>query len=145
MKCLIYSFAFLFSFTAVLSWSQEPPSPANNNNHSANLPALQPAPAGRPETIDELTRAAEGGDVLAQNNLGFAFAFGKGVGRNYAEAARWFSAAASREFAPAQFNLGALYENGLGVPQDYATAFALIQASALKGYALAQTRVGYFY
>src|SRR5216684_1201883 len=95
--------------------------------------------------IAELRKAAEAGDLLAQNNLGVAYAFGRGVERSNEEAARWFSLSAAAGFAPAQSNLGYLYEKGLGVPQDYGAALREYRAAAESGNAQAQTRIGLFY
>lgn len=40
--------------------------------------------------------AAEQGDALAQSQLGFMYAMGQGVFRNYAEAAKWYRKAAEQ-------------------------------------------------
>src|SRR5258708_17502369 len=98
-----------------------------------------------PESIAKLRRAAEAGDALAQNNLGAAHAFGRGVARSNEEAAKWFAVAAKAGFAPAQSNLGYLYEKGLGVDQDYAAALRLYRAAAEGANAQAKSRIGLFY
>jgi TPR repeat protein len=99
----------------------------------------------RPESILELRKTAEAGDSLAQNNLGYAFTIGRGVPKNFAEAAKWYALAAANSFAPSQYNLGALYEHGLGVPQDYGKAVLYYRAAADQGHVLAQARMGLFY
>ena len=98
-----------------------------------------------PERIANLRRAAEGGDAVAQNDLGSAYAFGGGVERNNEEAAKWFALAAKAGLAEAQANLGYLYEKGWGVAQDYGAALDQYRAAAEGGNAQAQTRIGLFY
>jgi TPR repeat protein len=58
--------------------------------------------------------AAQGSDA-AQNNLGLLYYNGKGVRKNYAQAAGWFEKAAAQGNVLARYNLGALYYNGYGV------------------------------
>src|SRR5262249_1677074 len=67
-------------------------------------------------------RLAEQGDAHAQYDLGFLYATGQGVPRDYIEAAKWYRLAADQGYAAAQYNLGAVYEGGQGVPQDYVEA-----------------------
>jgi TPR repeat protein len=43
-----------------------------------------------PEEIAQLKEAAEQGDVEAQFNLGFAYAYGRGVPEDDAEAVKWW-------------------------------------------------------
>jgi uncharacterized protein len=65
---------------------------------------------------------ANQGHAAAQFNLGFMYAFGRGVPQDYAEAMRWFRKAADQGDASSQFILGGLYDSGEGVPQDYVKA-----------------------
>ena len=50
------------------------------------------------------------------------YAGGRGVGRDNAEAVRWYRMAAERGDVGGQFNLGAMYNEGRGVPQDFVQA-----------------------
>lgn len=43
---------------------------------------------------------------------------GKGVHKDYVEAAKWFRRAANQGRAEAQQNLGGMYSRGQGVPQN---------------------------
>ena len=70
------------------------------------------------------------GDAAAENDLGTAYALGKGVDLNIDEAERWFRLAARAGYAPAQANLGYLYEKGLGVSEDYDAALKLYRTAA---------------
>ena len=65
---------------------------------------------------------AEQGDAKAQNILGVAYASGKGVSQDYAEAAKWFRKAAEQGFANAQYLLGCMYDSGEGVRRSGAAA-----------------------
>ena len=62
---------------------------------------------------------AEQGDARAQFNLGWMYAEGKGVTKDYEDAVEWFRLAAEQGLADAQYNLGKMYEEGKGVIQDY--------------------------
>jgi TPR repeat protein len=65
---------------------------------------------------------AEQGDPAAQSYLGFMFETGRGVPRNYTEAAMWYRRAAEQGDSLAQYSLGLLYDKGQGVPQDIVEA-----------------------
>ncbi len=85
---------------------------------------------------------AEKGDATAQHDLGVLYADGRGVARDYAEAARWFRRSASAGVANAQFNLAVLTERGLGVTRDAAEAARLYRLAAEQGHAGAQYNLG---
>jgi len=61
---------------------------------------------------------AERGNAAAQAYLGYLFETGRGVPRNYTEAAMWYRRAAEQGDSLAQYSLGLLYNRGMGVPQD---------------------------
>jgi hypothetical protein len=65
---------------------------------------------------------AEQGDPAAQTYLGFMFETGRGVPKNYTEAAMWYRRAAEQGDSLAQYSLGLLYDKGQGVPQDIVEA-----------------------
>ena len=56
--------------------------------------------------FDETKAAAEQGDAVAQNNLGYMYDNGYGVPENDAEAIKWYRKAADQGHANAQYNLG---------------------------------------
>ena len=85
---------------------------------------------------------AKAGDPAAQNRLGEKFAHGEDVGRDLAEAARWYRLAAAQGHAGAQLNLGELYENGVGVERDPAEAARWYREAAAGGEVLAQLTLG---
>src|ERR1019366_4935989 len=107
---LISSSWFISLFLlAVVSWGQATIAASDSSRSTSHRVLIQDRNAPLAQTIEEIRRAAEAGDLLGENNLAFAYTFGKGVELNYEEAARWYSMAASRGYAPSQFNLGALY------------------------------------
>ena len=71
--------------------------------------------------------------VSAQNNVGYAYNHGEGVGQDYAEAAYWYRLAAEQGNEAAQFNLGMLYQQGYGVRQDLRDAAYWYELAAAQG------------
>ncbi len=67
-------------------------------------------------------RGVEQGHAIAQYNLGHMYDKGRGVSRDFGEAAKWFRLAAEQGDADAQDKLGFMYAKGFGVPQDYGEA-----------------------
>ncbi|MEI6399130.1 MAG: hypothetical protein WCO71_10190, partial [Pseudomonadota bacterium] len=55
--------------------------------------------------FDDIRKAAEQGNADAQNNLGAAYDSGEGVGKDQAEAVKWWRKAANQGDAKSQFNL----------------------------------------
>jgi TPR repeat protein len=91
-------------------------------------------------------RAAELGDPKAMVELGVLYTKGEGgVEQDYAEAAKWFYAAAQKGSAAGQNHLGELYGTGDGVKQSFAEALKWIRMAAEQGYPEAQFNVGYMY
>lgn len=64
----------------------------------------------------------EGGDGMAESNLGVYYENGRGVPVDLAEAARWFRKSAEKGNQRGMFYFGWVSEFGRGVPQDYAEA-----------------------
>lgn len=95
--------------------------------------------------VREFTAAARLGDVSAQYNLGFMYATGQGVAKNYHEAFFWFLKAAKRGDSESQFHVGGMYENGLGVHQNYSQAIKWYRKTAEQGLAVAQLTLGGLY
>lgn len=74
------------------------------------------------KNFNELMWKALQGDVQAQCDLAFMYYEGKGVEKNYTEAAKWYQEAANAGNAVAQSQLGNMYYLGYGVKQDYTKA-----------------------
>ena len=64
-----------------------------------------------------------------------AYAYGVGVPRDYAEAARWLQIAAERGEASAQYHLALMYDDGQGVREDNAEPVRLYRLAAEQGLA----------
>ena len=96
-------------------------------------------------TFDEIKAKAEKGDVNAQGFLGMCYDQGKGVPRDYAQAAKWYRKAAEQGDAYAQFDLGACYHDGQGVNRDYVEAAKWFRKAADQGFVEAQFKVGFSY
>ena len=72
-------------------------------------------------------------DAAAQFKLGWMYANGLGMSKDYLQAVNWYSKAAEQEFAEAQFWLGVMYENGYGVTKDFSKALRLYVKAAAHG------------
>ena len=94
---------------------------------------------------DEFKSSAQFGNVTAQYNLGFMYAKGQGVPKNYNQAFFWFSRAAKNGDPESQFHLAGMYENGLGVEQDYYQAAKWYRKAAEQGEVNAQLTLGGLY
>ena len=88
---------------------------------------------------------AEQGDAEAQSLLGAMYNEGKGVLKNYAEAAKWFRKAAEQGNDWAQNNLGNMYDKGMGVPKNYEEAVKWFRKAAEQGLVVAQGVLGLMY
>jgi localization factor PodJL len=87
-----------------------------------------------PEGItDALWQAARSGDREAAFVVASMFLDGRDVGKDEAEAARWFERAAVKGLAPAQYRLATLYERGSGVAPDAAMAGRFYEQAAMQG------------
>jgi TPR repeat protein len=84
-------------------------------------------------------------DASTQTNLAWRYYSGKGVARDYQEAARLYGLAAAQGHASAQTFLGYMYVKGLGVAQDYKEGARLWGLSAAQGNKSAQNNLGYLY
>lgn len=77
-------------------------------------------------------KAAEQGDANAQYRLGNCYA--EGMGKNDAEAVKWYRKAAEQGEAAAQYRLGTCYANGDGVETNEAEALKWYHKAAEKGH-----------
>lgn len=97
------------------------------------------------EKIAYLSKWAEQGDAVAQNNLGYSYMHGEGVAKNTVEAAKWYRKAAGQGLAKAQYNLGWMYNRGEGVSKDIGAAIKWYRMAAEQGYVKAQYNLGYMF
>lgn len=104
------------------------PSPAG---FSVAITARSRTPATLP--MEANLRFAKKGDARAQNNLGFMYANGISVARDYRKAYAWYRKAARQGHPGAQSNLGVLYALGKGVSKNLVEAMAWFTLAASNG------------
>jgi uncharacterized protein len=83
--------------------------------------------------VKEWRPLADGGDAVAQYNLGLLYLDGHGVPQSPMEASNWFRRAAEQDYTAAQHNLGAMYASGQGVKRDFVQAYKWLNICAAKG------------
>ena len=83
--------------------------------------------------VKEWRPLADGGDAVAQYNLGLLYLDGHGVPQSPMEASNWFRRAAEQDYTAAQHNLGAMYASGQGVKKDFVQAYKWLNICAAKG------------
>src|SRR5262249_10829140 len=73
------------------------------------------------DEVEQLTKAAEGGDAKAQYELGMVYHNGRGKDhpRDYEQAMKWLRMAADQGNVEAEDRVGLMYYDGEGVTQDY--------------------------
>jgi len=81
----------------------------------------------------------------ASVNIGYMYYSGKGVSKDYTEAAKWFLKAAQQGDTQAQETLGRMYRDGRGVQQDYTEAAKWFLRAAEEGDATARLDLGRMY
>lgn len=99
------------------------------------------SPVTASEAFVKAKKAAEGGDAVAQCNLGLHYVDGRGAAKDPAEASRWFLKSAKQGNANGQFELGYLYETGKGVTKDLKEAANWYQKAAGQGNSSAAQRL----
>jgi TPR repeat protein len=76
---------------------------------------------------------ADQGNAMAQNNIGYLYEQGLGVGQSYPEAMAWYRKAADHEIPLAQYALGLMYANGHGVPKHDVEAYGWLLLAGARG------------
>lgn len=89
-------------------------------------------------TLKWLNQAAKYGHAEAQFELGTMYAYGRGVDKNDAEAAKWLRAAAEQGLDMACLVLGIRYNDR----QNYPEAEKWFRAAAVRGHAWSQCELG---
>ena len=85
------------------------------------------------QNFEEMRKAADEGDAVAQCYVGICFQNGQNVPQDNQEAVRWFRKAADQNDTTAQCYLGFCYQNGLGVPQEFGQAAKWFREAAEQG------------
>ena len=112
---------------------------------AASTPTTIEAKVDDDRTLEELRRAAVGGDPDAQTTLGVRYHQANQVERDLSAAIDWFRRAARQGYARAQYNLGVCYERGEGVEPDPEEAARWYTLAANQNYASAQHNLGTLY
>lgn len=114
---------------------------------AGDLPGVAAAEAKGDDAavVQILQPLAKRGDADAQLRLGGMYYQGKGVTQDLAEAARWFSLAATQGNADAQDRLGLMYGVGQGVTQNLVEQAKWYRLAALQGNTDAQYNLGWIY
>jgi TPR repeat protein len=94
---------------------------------------------------EQIRKAAEQGDAIAQVRLGLMYSVGDGVPKDDIKAEEWIRKAAEQENAHAQYLLGLSYYSGFGVAKNNRKAFEWTQKAAEQGYPRAQGYLGAMY
>jgi TPR repeat protein len=80
-----------------------------------------------------ITKAAKGGCMEGQYNLGVLFHKGEGMPKDEKQSLAWFEKAADSGYPDAQFSIGLLYEKGKDMPKNEAVAQAWFKKAADQG------------
>lgn len=94
---------------------------------------------------DNLVKAAEANDALAQYYLGIVLEKGIGTAANTEDAVEWYRKASIRNLDSAQVNLGRCYLEGIGIGQDTALAVEWFTEAANHGNSDAMFSLGMFH
>jgi TPR repeat protein len=92
----------------------------------------------------QLIKNARNGNPMAQSELGFMYADGKGCQIDYEQAHHWFSKASSQGYPAGVYNLAASLEHGEGTQQDTVTALNYYHQLAENGYTPAVLKLALF-
>ncbi|MFA7237564.1 MAG: trypsin-like peptidase domain-containing protein [Phycisphaeraceae bacterium] len=94
-------------FIVASAW---PTSPQDVPTRTTTAPPVDP--------LTQLIRQAEAGDAAAQVKLGSKYENGEGIGKDPAEAAKWYKLAGAQGNAEAQYRLGLIHAGAAGVHRD---------------------------
>ncbi|HCP03384.1 MAG TPA: sel1 repeat family protein [Pseudomonas sp.] len=86
-----------------------------------------------PLALDACQRAADGGDMQAQFELGQLYYKGERVERNYATSLQWLEKASIQGEPRAQYLLGMMHFNGEGIPRNLPQAYIILKMAAVNG------------
>lgn len=95
--------------------------------------------------FENLRRAAEEGDPLAQAGLAALYDRGEAVEKNYQEAAKWWRKSAEQGSSMSAFILATYYRHGKGVELNITESAKWYQRAAVGGNRAAQAAIGNFF
>ncbi len=97
------------------------------------------------EEVKSLQFAADGGDAVAQCNLGYCLEMGEGIKADSEQAVAQYRKSAAQGNAAACFNLARCYVNGMGVEPDVVQFIEWCEKAAELGNADAMYTLGMCY
>ena len=97
------------------------------------------------KAMEWFRRAAEQGDVMGMDKLGYAYLYGRNVEVDFAEAATWLIKAADLGSADSSFYIGHMLRLGLGVTPNLGKASQWMLSASEKNHAGAQYTLGRMY
>ena len=102
-------------------------------------------PRSDADAVRWFLKAAEGGDAIAQIEMGVRFATGHGVSKDDAQSLMWEQRSAAQGNGEAMRFLGVRHEEGRGVPRDFARATAYFLQAAEAGDVVGMCNLGDMY
>ena len=96
------------------------------------------------EALKWYRKAAEQGNMYAQNRVGCMYRLGQGITQPYS-CLEWYQIAVEYGYPGYTYKLGNAYFAGNGVERDYSEAFKWLQKAAEQGNPFAKTDLGYLY
>ncbi len=126
---------------------REPDSPVFKNYKPPEQPASLPQSDALYQIWEAfvLSRKANAGDPLAQQELGVRYLLGRGVDIDTVRAAYWTAKAAEKGLPIAKYNLAIFFYNGWGVQWNLFESFRAFLFAADHGMREAEFAVGTFY
>ncbi len=109
------------------------------------MPPISHAARGVRDDVESYRQAAEKGDAVAQSRLGHLYLEGKGVEKDYKQAAHWLGKAAEQGEGKACNSLGVIHLSGLGVKRDPAQARQWFLAGIARNDPGAHANMGMLY
>lgn len=95
--------------------------------------------------LEALLIVANGGEAVAQYELGMKYLIGHGVAKNKVKAREWLQKAAEQGLTDAQNMLAGMYLTGDGIPEDKLKALEWYQRAASQNHIAAQASIAAMY
>lgn len=93
-----------------------------------------------------ISKAADGGNNIAQHNLGTIYYNGlNGQDKNYEKAFKYYKLSSINKSKKSQFMVGICYAKGHGINMDREKAYEYLELSAEQNYSSAQIKLGIMY
>jgi hypothetical protein len=97
------------------------------------------------QEVKQYQSGAQRGDANSEFELGRSYFWGRGVPRDYTQAAFWCQKAADQGFAKAEYAIGNMYYYGNGYDQSYSNAIIWYHKAADQDVSVAQFAIASMY